>query len=90
MAKRVLSRCSRLVVIGYSLPRTDTHIEGLLRAGLAGHELERLVVVNPDRAAGERVMEVVPAYRVSKVYRDLPAYLTQERMGLGRRDRQPD
>jgi hypothetical protein len=75
VAKRVLSRCSRLVVIGYSLPRTDTHIEGLLRDGLADRELEQLVVVNPDSSAIERVIEVVPSYKTYQSYRDLPAYL---------------
>ena len=75
VAKRVLSRCSRLVVIGYSLPRTDTHIEGLLRDGLADRELEQLVVINPDSSAIERVMEVVPSYKTYQSYRDLPAYL---------------
>lgn len=78
VAKRALSRCSRLIIIGYSLPPTDTHIEELLREGLAGQELERLVIVNPDSSAVERAIGVVPSHKSSQIYQDLPAFLAQE------------
>jgi hypothetical protein len=65
------------------LPPTDTHIEELLREGLAGHELERLVIVNPDPSAVERARGVVPLYKSSEVYQDLPTFLAQEPVRLG-------
>jgi len=48
LAKRALSKCAKLVVIGYSFSPTDFSTKHLLIESLAGNDLEELVVVNPN------------------------------------------
>jgi hypothetical protein len=48
LAKRALSKCAKLVVIGYSFSPTDFSTKHLLIESLASNHLEELVVVNPD------------------------------------------
>ncbi|MFH0964821.1 MAG: hypothetical protein V2A58_12530 [Planctomycetota bacterium] len=55
----VISNASQLVIIGYSMPPTDTFISYLLALGLLERAtLSRVVVVNPDERAEERYKEV--------------------------------
>jgi len=48
LAKRALSKCAKLVVIGYSFSPTDFSTKHLLIESLAGNDLQELVVVNPN------------------------------------------
>ena len=48
LARRELSNCQRLVIIGYSFPPTDFHIRRLFREMFAHYSIDELVVVNPD------------------------------------------
>jgi hypothetical protein len=48
LAKRALSKCAKLVVIGYSFSPTDFSTKHLLIESLASNDLEELVVVNPN------------------------------------------
>lgn len=48
-----------LVVIGYSLPATDSN-PSLLKVSLAENskELENIIVVNPDQNIGDRILSI--------------------------------
>jgi hypothetical protein len=48
LAKRALSKCAKLVVIGYSFSPTDFSTKHLLIESLASNDLGELVVVNPN------------------------------------------
>lgn len=48
LAKRALSKCAKLVVIGYSFSPTDFSTKHLLIESLASNDLKELVVVNPN------------------------------------------
>ena len=50
-ARESLQACDRLVVIGYSFPKTDFHTRKLFLEAFADHGLTELVVVNPDPSA---------------------------------------
>jgi hypothetical protein len=47
-AKKALSKCAKLVVIGYSFSPTDFSSKHLLIESLVSNDLEELVIVNPD------------------------------------------
>lgn len=47
-AKRELENCKRLVIGGYSFPPTDFHTRRLFLEAFRDHELEELVIINPD------------------------------------------
>jgi hypothetical protein len=52
-AKEALRTCDKLVIIGYSFPKTDFHTRKLFLEAFADHVLKELVVVNPDSNAIE-------------------------------------
>ena len=47
-AFETLSKCKRLVIIGYSFPSTDFHVRKLLLEAFKENSLEELIIVNPD------------------------------------------
>jgi hypothetical protein len=57
-AKEVLSKCKKLVIIGYSFSPTDFPTKQLLIESFMGNDLEELIVINPD-------------YNVLKIAKDL-------------------
>jgi hypothetical protein len=48
LAKKALSKCKKLVIIGYSFSPTDFSTKHLLIESLMDNDLEELVVVNPN------------------------------------------
>ena len=57
-AVRALSAATRIVVIGFSMPPTDTHFKYLLIAGLQSNiSLRKLLFVNPGLDAKEHPYE---------------------------------
>lgn len=58
MAKKALSTCTKLVVIGYSFSPTDFSTKHLLIESLIDDNLEELVVVNPDHNIVKVVKEL--------------------------------
>ena len=55
-AARELSEARYIVFAGYSFPETDLYFRYLLALGLAGEaRLRRIVVLNPDKAAADRL-----------------------------------
>lgn len=74
-AKEALAGAKELVVVGYSFPGTDFHVEKMFREAFADHELERIVVVNPDRSVDGK-LRVLTHYRGGLVtFDDLASYV---------------
>ncbi|WP_411824676.1 SIR2 family protein [Leptospira sp. 'Mane'] len=49
-SKIVLSSASRIIILGFSLPETDTHFKYLLAAGLKDNiSLKEIIFVNPEK-----------------------------------------
>lgn len=60
LAARQLAKARYLVFAGYSFPETDLYFRYLLGLGLAGDgRVGRIVVINPDPAARDRVNELL-------------------------------
>jgi hypothetical protein len=58
-AGQAIHNATTLVIIGYSIPATDSHANALLRLSVKKEGLKSLVIVNPDREARYRTREVV-------------------------------
>jgi len=58
-AGKALHGATSLVIIGYSIPFTDSHANALLRLSIKKEALKSLVIVNPDREARFRTREIV-------------------------------
>ena len=64
-AHKVLSECTRLLVIGYSLSASDVRTKNLLREAFDKHDLQELVVVNPNTEIAEKAKELCFAKSVT-------------------------
>lgn len=58
LAKKALSQCDKLVVIGYSFSPTDFTAKQLFLESFAENDLEELVVINPDHNLAKMVKEL--------------------------------
>lgn len=58
-ASEAIHSATTLVIIGYSLPPTDSHANALLRLSVKREGLKSLIIVNPDREARYRTREVL-------------------------------
>jgi hypothetical protein len=63
------------VVIGYSFPDTDFHVEKMFREAFADHSLERVVIVNPDRDVDVKVRDLTHHRGGLTTYDDLRSYV---------------
>ena len=70
-----LSKCRRLVVIGYSFAPTDFNIKKLLLEAFCENTLEELVVVNPDTSVVRTIKELSHFHKPVQVCQDLEEYL---------------
>lgn len=70
-----LSKCKRLVVIGYSFAPTDFNSRKLFLDAFCEHTLEELVVVNPDTSVVRTVKELSHFQKSVLVCQDLEEYL---------------
>ena len=57
-ARKALSNCRKLIVIGYSFPPTDFPTKRLLLESFSEHSLEELIVVNPDTSVCSRIKKL--------------------------------
>jgi hypothetical protein len=74
-ARDALAVANELVVIGYSFPGTDFHVEKMFREAFADHDLQRVVIVNPDRDVYDKV-RALTHYRGGLVtFNDLASYV---------------
>lgn len=74
-AWRELSKCKNLVIIGYSFPTTDFHIKKLFLDSLSGHNLEELIIVNPDTCVVQRIKDLTHFQKPVKVCKDIGEFL---------------
>ncbi len=58
MAKKKLSDCNKLIVIGYSFSPTDFHTEKLFLDSFKENELQDLIIVNPDTSAIRKIKDL--------------------------------
>jgi hypothetical protein len=74
-AKEELSRCKRIVIIGYSFSPFDFYVKKLILESLCEIVLDELIIVNPDNNAIKETMELM---RFKKVitYKNLEEYVT--------------
>jgi hypothetical protein len=66
-AHDALSRCRKLVVIGYSLPPTDFGAVRLLVEAFATSRIDELVVINPDPSVAERLARLIRPSDVTRL-----------------------
>jgi hypothetical protein len=58
-ARQAISQATRIVVIGFSIPPTDTHFKYLLAAGLRDNiSLRQIYFINPDENLRKNVFEI--------------------------------
>jgi hypothetical protein len=74
-ARETLTNTTQLIVIGYSFPRTDFHVEKMFREAFADHDLERVVIVNPDRDVDRKVRALTHYRGGLETFDDLRSYL---------------
>ncbi len=58
MAKKKLSHCNKLIVIGYSFSPTDFHTEKLFLDSFKENELQELIIVNPDTSVVKKIKDL--------------------------------
>lgn len=58
MAKKKLSDCNKLIVIGYSFSPTDFHTEKLFLDSFKENELQDLIIVNPDTSVTRKIKDL--------------------------------
>jgi hypothetical protein len=75
MEKDALSKCKRLVVIGYSFPSTDFLTKKLFLESFSSNRLEELVVVNPDTSIVQKIKDLCHYQKPVLVCNDLSEYL---------------
>ena len=74
-ARYALSKCDRLVIIGYSFSQTDFSTKRLLRESFSEHDIQDLVVVNPNRDVAEIAKELCHFEETPVVYKNLEEFL---------------
>jgi len=82
-AKEALSKCERLIVIGYSFPTTDFLTKKLFLESFSENTLEELIVVNPDTSIVQKVKNLCHFEKPIVICKDLHEfiYLKQKREG---------
>jgi len=75
-AEHALSKCTRLVVIGYSFPSADLPIRKLLREVFSKHTLHELVVVNPDTSVCHEVKDLCHFHKPITICENLEEFLS--------------
>jgi hypothetical protein len=73
-ANEALSKCKRLVIIGYSFSANDFRTKKLFLESFSSSELEELIVVNPNQGAIEKAEELCH-FDNPKVFPDLKSYI---------------
>jgi hypothetical protein len=74
-ARAELCQCKRLVIGGYSFPRTDFHVRRLLREVFSDNTLEELCIINPDTTIVRVAKDLCNYKRPVTVCKDLGEFL---------------
>jgi hypothetical protein len=78
-AKSVLSQCEQLVIIGYSFSPTDFSTIRLFRESFSDHDIQDLVIVNPDPKVTEKVMDLCHYGKMPLIYSNMEQFLHDTR-----------
>lgn len=81
-ARNALSECKRLVIVGYSFSPTDFSTRQLFRESFCEHDLQDLVVVNPNSVAVETARELSHCKEKTVTYNDLDEFLASFSEGV--------
>lgn len=76
-ARKELSECQNLVVIGYSFPPTDFNVKKLFLEALYQRELKKLTIVNPDTSVVQRIKNLTHFQKPIIVCNDIGEFLKQ-------------
>ena len=74
-AKKSLSICKHLIIIGYSFPPTDFHTKQLFLEAFADNQLDSLIIVNPDTSVVQKVKNLCHFEKPVIVCKDLREFL---------------
>lgn len=74
-AQTQLSKCARLIVIGYSFPPTDFAVRKLLLEAFESNKLKDLIIVNPHTDVVKTIKELVHFSKPVMVCHDLKEFL---------------
>ena len=74
-ARYALSKCDRLVIIGYSFSPTDFSTRRLFRECFSEHAIKDLVVVNPNPDVGEIAKDLCHFKEKPAVYKNLEEFI---------------
>jgi hypothetical protein len=74
-ARDALSKCKRLVVIGYSFPPTDFLTKKLFLESFSDNRLNELTIVNPDTSVVQKIKDLCHHDKPVVVCKDLFEYL---------------
>ena len=77
-AKDALSECKRLIMIGYSFSPTDFTTKQLFLEALSNHDIEQLIIVNPDPSVAEVAKNLCHFKKKVVTYKNLNEYLVKE------------
>lgn len=80
MAKDVLLKCKKLIIIGYSFGPTDFSTKLLFRDVFSNHKVEELIVVNPDESIVQIVKDLCHFSNEPTHYRCLEEYLREHEL----------
>lgn len=75
MARKSLLNCKKLVVVGYSFSPTDFSLKKLMLEVFSGHEIDELIVVNPNTSVVQIVKELCHFNKPVVVCKNLDEYL---------------
>ena len=68
-----ISKATHLMIIGYSMPRTDVFFDQLLTLGLRDNmNLQRVVVINPDPRINDTINDVFDKHFVANKVTFIP------------------
>ncbi|MDQ2685184.1 MAG: hypothetical protein M3Y25_05005, partial [Thermoproteota archaeon] len=73
-ARNLLSKCKRLVIVGYSFSTTDFYSKKLLLETTSENNIEELIIINPDDEATNYTKNIVPSKK-TQIFNSLREYL---------------
>jgi hypothetical protein len=74
-AKLHLTKCARLIVIGYSFPPTDFAVRKMILEAFEDNKLDDLIVVNPNTSVVRTIKELTHFTKPTSVCYDLKEFL---------------
>lgn len=74
-SKELLSKCKKLIIIGYSFPTTDFYSKKLILESTYDNILSELTIVNPDSNTVKYIQNLIPHKKLT-IFCDLKDFVT--------------